>query len=411
VHLTDEEQAMRAGARGEAVSMALESQIAVGEFFGAARLVAVDNAHVMGDWDVMGDAGRAHLERLVAAGVKVAVPTTRNPGPVDFAYAQRLRQSPDLVRGERTVRTLLSRLGVDMVDTCVGYQTMPTPGLAEHVAWGDTGAAIYANAVLGARTNFESGPAAIAAAVTGRTPAYGFHLDEHRSASVRCHIAAQPGDPAEWGALGAVIGARLQDYWAVPVLEGLPEVASSDALKHLGASLASYGSLAMFHIPGVTPEAAGLADGAVTAELAVTASEVEAVFGAPGSAAGDRVDVVVFTAPQLSLAELDRLGGLLQGRRVSDGVTLLATTSHVTRAAAARSGALEGIESAGGIVLQGTCWYLMAPGAMRAAFGWRRLVTSSAKLANIVRAHGYEVALRPTEACIEAAVTGRVPAR
>lgn len=407
VRLTEEERAIRAGANGEAARSALESQIAVGEFFGARRLVQVGNAHVMGDWDIMGEAGRAHLQQLVAAGGRVAVPTTRNPGPVDFAYARRLRQSPELVRGERSIRALLSQLGIELVDTCVGYQTMPTPALGEHVAWGDTGAAIYANAVLGARTNFESGPAALAAALTGRTPAYGFHLEEQRAATVRCRIDVNLSDHAHWGALGAVIGSRLENYWAVPLLEGLPPAPSPDALKHLAASLASYGSLAMFHIPGVTPEAAELGAGA-TAELTVGAGDLHEAFAA-GAAPGDPVDLVVFTAPQLSLAELERLGAALDGRSVRPGVTLLATTSPATRAAAAHSGSVKAIETAGGLVLQGTCWYLMAPGAMRAAFGWRGLVTNSAKLANIIKAHGYEVTLRTTEACIEAAISGRVP--
>lgn len=409
MRLTEDERAMLAGERGDAPRVSLESQIAVGEFFGAERLIEVENAHVMGDWDVMGAAGRAYVERLVAAGGQVAVRTTRNPGAVDFAYAQRLRQSKSLVDGERSVRELLSRLGVDLVDTCIGYQTIQTPRLGEHVAWGDTGAAIYANAVLGARTNFESGPAAIAAAITGRTPAYGFHLEQHRAPSVRCQIEFQPSDQAEWGALGAVIGTRLQDYWAVPTLEGLEQAPSPDALKHLGASLASHGSLAMFHIPGVTPEANIFDSATVTSELTVDAADVDVIFSA-GGPAGDPVDVVVFTAPQLSLAELARVRTLLEGRRVHPRVTLLATTNAVMRDEAVRMGDVEAIEAAGGVVLQGTCWYLMAPGAMGDSFGWHRLVTNSAKLVNIIKAHGFAASLRSTEACIEAAVTGRLPA-
>ena len=400
---------MLAGERGDAVRASLESQIAVGGFFGAQRLVAVEHAHVMGDWDVMGAAGRGYVERLVAAGGRVAVPTTRNPGAVDFAYAQRLRQSKQLLDGERSVRELLSRLGVELVDTCIGYQTIHRPRLGEHIAWGDTGAAIFANAVLGARTNFESGPAGIAAAITGRTPAYGFHLEQHRAPSVSCHIDFQPADQADWGALGAVIGARLQDYWAVPLLEGLQHAPSPDALKHLGASLASYGSLAMFHIPGVTPEADAFDPAAVSSELTVDAADVDAIFSG-GARTGDPVDVVVFTAPQLSLSELAHLSEQLEGRRIHPQVTLLATTNATTRDEAMRAGNVEAIESAGGLVLQGTCWYLMAPGAMGDSFRWRRLVTNSAKLLNIIKAHSYQASLRSTQACIEAAVTGRLPA-
>jgi predicted aconitase len=272
---------------------------------------------------------------------------------------------------------------------------------------------IYANAVFGARTNFESGPAALAAALTGRAPAYGFHLDEHRRANVRCHVEADLRDLADWGALGAVVGSRLTDYWSVPVFEGIASTASSDELKQLGASLASYGSLAMFHIVGVTPEAptleAALDGRAVDLEFAVARSDLDAVYKASGSS-GDSVDVVVFSAPQLSLSELVRLAELLDGQQLAAGVTLIVTTNAATRAVAEQQGYIAMIESSGAMVLQGTCWYLMAPGAMRQAFGWQRLVTNSAKLVNIVKANSYEAVLRPTEACVQAALTGKVPA-
>ena len=382
-------------------------------FFGARRLVPVTNAHVMAEFGVMGNAGHAYVERIVAAGGSVSVPTTRNPGPVDYAHAERLRQAPELVEGQRRLTRALRDLGVMAVDTCIGYQTFYQPCIGEHVAWGDTGAVIYANSVLGARTNYEAGPAALAAAITGRTPEYGYHLDEHRRANVRCRVETELRDLADWGALGAAVGSRLVDYWSVPLFEGV-EQPPPDALKHLGAALASYGSLAMFHVAGITPEAptaeAAVAGRRVDLELTISRADLEAVYAAAGSA-GDTVDLVVFTAPQLSLLELARLAGLLDGSRVADGVTLIATTNAATLTAAAAEGFVEAIESAGGLVLQGTCWYVMDPAAMRERFGWRRLVTNSAKLANIVKAARYETVLRTTGECVEAAVTGRIPPR
>lgn len=410
VRLTEEEEAILAGEQGTAARAALQSQIAVGDFFSAEQLVAIESAHVMADWDVMGVAGRAYLQRLADAGGAVAVPTTRNPGAVDFAYATRLRQSPGLIEGEQSVRKLLSELGVDLVDTCVGYQTMPTPEPGSHIAWGDTGAVIYANSVLGARTNFESGPAAIAAAITGRTPAYGFHLDDARAPNVRCRLAVQPRDCAEWGALGAAVGLQLHDYWAVPLIEGIETEPSADELKHLGASLASYGSLAMFHIPGVTPEASAAEARHTDLQIDIGTDELQGVF-ASDARAGEPVDLVVFTAPQLSLTELGRLAGLLNGRHIHPDVTLLATTSPMTRNAPEASGAVAAIEAAGGLVLNGTCWYLMAPKSMGDSFGWRHVVTNSAKLLNIAKASEYTVTLRTTEACIEAALTGSLDHR
>jgi predicted aconitase len=411
--LSEEERAMVAGELGEAVRRSVESQIELGRFFGAERFVPITNAHVMAEWGVTGEAGCAYVERLLADGGCVAVPTTRNPGAVDVDHAEHLRQSPALREGERRLTRLLRELGVAAVDTCIGYQTVYQPLLGEHVAWGDTGAVIVANSVFGARTNYESGPAALAAALTGRTPAYGFHLAEHRRANVRCRLETELRDLSDWGALGAVLGARLVDYWSVPMIEDVEPAPTPDALKHLGASLASYGSLAMFHVAGVTPEAATVAaiDGRELAlDLTISRALLDDVYESTGMP-GDPVDLVVFSAPQLSLLELGHVAALVDGARVARGVTLIVTTNAATRAAAEREGYISTIEAAGGLVLQGTCWYIMDPGAMREAFGWHRLVTNSAKLVNIVKSSRYDAVLRTTEACVEAAVTGRVPAR
>ena len=410
MRLSAEEESIRAGEQGEAARAALESQVAVGQFYGAEGFVEVTNAHLMGDWEVMGEGGYRYLAQLASSGGQVKIPTTRNPRPVDLRYANRLRQSRELLDGERRVTALLRKLGIAGVDTCIAYQSLYQPSLGEHVAWGDTGAAIYANAVFGARTNFESGPAAIAAALTGRTPAYGYHLDEHRRPNVRCRVEVSLHDLADWGALGAAVGSLLPDYWAVPLLEGVDRPSSPDALKHLGAALASYGSLAMFHIPGVTPEAMGVEQATIKRQVTVTQADIDALYDEAGRA-GEPVDLVVFSAPQLSLFELRRLAGLLDGQRLASAVTLIVTTNPMTRAAADDAGYVSAIEGTGALVLQGTCWYIMDPAAMRDAFGWRRLVTNSAKLVNIMKVHGYEPVLRRTEGCVEAALTGKVPSR
>jgi predicted aconitase len=410
MRLTDEEEEIRAGGRGPAARAAIEHQLAVGDFFGAQRLVPITNAHVMGDWEVMGEGGYRYLQDVVAAGGRVAVPTTRNATPVDVRYAERLRQEPALVAGEARVTTLLRELGVTSVDTCIGYQSLYQPTLGEHVAWGDTGAAIYANAVFGARTNFESGPAALAAALTGRTPEYGFHLEANRRPTVRCRIDFALGDLSDWGALGAVVGSSVSGYETVPLLDCVEPPSSPDAIKHLGAALASYGSLGMFHLAGSTPEAASVDESAIDAEVVITRDQLDAVYDAVGTA-GDPVDLVVFTAPQLSLFELRRLAGLLDGQRLADDVTLIVTTNAMTRSAADDAGYLGSIEETGALVLQGTCWYIMAPAEMAEAFSWKRLVSNSAKLVNIVKAHGYEAILRTTDACVDAAISGKVPAR
>ncbi len=163
MQLTPDEKKMLRGGEGAAVKQALELQIEVGKFFGAKRLVPVSNVHMMGDIEVMGDSGKAFLERMSEAGARCAVPTTTNARCIDFDYVARLRQNPDEAAKERQLIAYLRKMDVITADTCINYQTLYQPHKGERVAWGDTGTVIYANSVFGARSNFEAGPAALAA--------------------------------------------------------------------------------------------------------------------------------------------------------------------------------------------------------------------------------------------------------
>ena len=171
--LTPEEQAILAGSRGEAPRRAPEFQIEVGRFWGARRLVPVTNVHMMGDIEVMGDAGLQYLRDEAGRQARCAVATTTNARCFDFAHCERLAQDAGEAAKERELIQCLRRMDVVTTDTCINYQTVYQPHLGEHVAWGDTGTVIYANSVFGARSNFESGPAAPAAALPGRTAAAG----------------------------------------------------------------------------------------------------------------------------------------------------------------------------------------------------------------------------------------------
>jgi hypothetical protein len=412
VKLAPEEERMRQGERGEPVRLALEQQLAVGEFFGAERFVPVTNVHMMGDMEVMGEAGFRFIESLVGAGARFAVPVTTNARCVDFERAVLARQRPALVEGEARLVAALRALGAMQVDTCINYQTLYQPQRGEHLAWGDTGTVIWANSVAAARTNFEAGPAAVAAGLTGRTPAYGYHLDEARVGALRFQLRTELTDHADWGALGGFIGRRTLDYWKVPVVTGHGGAVSGDALKHFGAALASYGSCAMYHWVGVTPEARDEAEAfggrAPEASIVVDEAAIRAVYDS-FPAERREVDVVVFSAPQLSVLELRRVAELLGGRRVHPNTALVVTTNFQNREIGARLGYVPAIEAAGGQVFAGTCWYIMEPARMAAAFGWRSVLTNSAKMANILGGYRLTPILRRTETCIEAAVSGRLP--
>ena len=308
---------------------------------------------------------------------------------------------------ERRAIDAFVRLGVSMTDTCINYQTIQAPTRGEHLAFGDTGVVIYSNSVCGARSNFEGGPSALSAGLTGRTPRYGFHLEAQRQATVRIQVDWTPTTLNDWGALGGVIGRLAGNYWSVPVVEGLEGAPGSDALKHFGAAMASFGSIALFHLVGITPEAGRLADvGGERLPVAHRIGRTEVQALQRSYAVTDEVDVVVFSAPQLSLYELRRIAELSDGRRFLK--PMLAVTSPQVKPDADRFGYTERIEAAGGQVLAGMCFYQSYAREMAEANGWKRLATNSAKLVNILGGYGYVPMLASMEQCIEAATTGRL---
>ena len=217
----------------------------------------------MADTELLGVAGVEWLERLArlpARERRVCIPTITDPRGTDFAAAGRLRQQPWMLDLERRAIAAFEALGILMTNTCINYQTIMAPVRGEHCAFGDTGVVIYSNSVCGARSNFEGGPSALSAGLTGRTPRYGYHLDERRRATLVVKVAWTPRELNDWGALGGIVGRLAGDYWQVPVLVGIDHVPGSDEMKHFGAALASYGSVALFHMAGITPEAPRLDD-------------------------------------------------------------------------------------------------------------------------------------------------------
>jgi predicted aconitase len=414
MRLDDEEKAMLAGAHGPVRQWAIRHQMAVGAFFDAADFVRIGQAHIMADTESLGPSGVEWLEDLARHAPldrRVRVPTITDPRGLDFDSYRRLKQTDTMADLEARTITAFEALGVLMTNTCINYQTVLPAVRGEHHAYGDTGVVIYTNAVMGSRSNFEGGPSALAAGLTGRTPRYGYHLDEHRRATRLFEVRRQPKDLADWGALGGIVGKATNSYWDVPVIVGIEGAPSSDALKHFGAALASFGSVALFHMPGITAEATTLPD-ALHGRPAPPTTAVEdrdyARFYAGYAAPGDRVDVVVFAAPQLSVIELQMIADLIDGRHVAATTSLIATTSPENKFAADRMGLTARIEAAGGIVAAGVCFYQSYAREMAEANGWRRLMTNSAKLVNIIAGYGYQPTLGTMEHCIDSAVAGRI---
>jgi predicted aconitase len=411
--LSSEEQAMLNGEQGEARRWAMEHMIRVGTCFDAEGFVEVTQAHMMADTESLGEAGVEFVEKF--AGLpeeqrKVRIPMITDPRGIDFRHYKTLKQTDDMATLEQRAIDAFKALGILMTDTCINYQTIMPPMRGEHLAYGDTGVVIYCNSVLGAYSNFEGGPSALAAGLTGRTPRYGLHLDQNRRATCRYRVNYQPQGLSDWGALGGVVGKLAGSYWEVAAIEGTDAPPGSDQMKHMGAAMASFGSIPLFHLVGHTPEAPTIDAVCNPAELEcleINEQDIVEFYGNYGGK-GEKVDVVVFSAPQLSIIEMNQVAGLLEGQKVHKDTALLVATSPAVGADAERLGISQRIEDSGGLVLHGMCFYQGYAREMALANGWKRLLTNSAKLVNIIGGYGYQPSLASMEDCVASAVAGEI---
>ena len=410
--LSPQEEAMLAGEMGAARKWAVEHQLQIGRMFDAEDMVVVSQAHMMADPESLGEAGVSFFEKfaeLPEAERRVAIPLLTDPRGVDLSYYDKLGQTEEMANLERQFIDACLKMGVMMTDTCINYQTIMPPVYGDHVAYGDTGVVIYANSVCGARSNFEGGPSALAAALTGRTPRYGLHLDRNRQATRRYRVDFKLDGLTDWGVLGAVIGRKAGSYWEVPVIEGVEQVPTSDEIKHMGAAMASYGSTPLFHMVGITPECQSLADvGGDKLDCEVVSQADFDTLRKPFGAKGEKVDVVVFAAPQLSLVEMQQVADLCRGKQRNSGTSLIVCTSPSVVADAKRLGFISDIENFGGKVLEGTCFYQQYAREVGEANGWKRLLSNSTKIVNILGGYGYQPALASMEDCIASAIQGEV---
>lgn len=405
-------QSMLNGELGPARQWAVKHQLQIGRMFDAIDMVKVSQAHMMADPESTGLAGVELVEGFASLPEKerrVVIPMITDPRGVDLNYYDPLGQTEEMANLERRFILACRAMGIVMTNTCINYQTVMPPVRGDHVAYGDTGVVIYSNSFCGARSNFEGGPSALAAGLTGYTPRYGLHLDENRMATKRYVVDKQPEELTEWGVLGAVIGRRAGSYWEVPVIEGIERVPTSDEAKHMGAAMASYGSIPLFHIVGITPECDSLADvGAADLPVErVTATEVTELRGSFG-AAGEKVDVVVFAAPQLSLVEMQSVAELCRGRKKHKDTSMLVCTPASVYVDAEAAGYIDAIEGFGARVLQGTCFYQQYAREIGEANGWTRLLSNSTKIVNILGGYGYKPALASMASCVDAAVAGEI---
>jgi predicted aconitase len=353
MRLTNEEQSILDGKRGRASQKAMQILAALGRIYGAGRMLSVRSVQIAGvSYDNLGDAGLEWLSEMADGGGCAQVRSTLNPAGMDIENWQKLGIPPDFAEKQQRVIDAFSRMGVTTTCTCTPYLAGNEPALGDTLAWSESSAVCYANSVIGARTNREGGPSALAAALTGLTPEYGMHLDMSRRPGVTVEVQAELADTADFGTLGKVIGERLEalSQKTIPFITGI-DFASMEQLKSFCASIATYGGLALFHMQGITPEAGQFTP--PSDRLVIDRVALEAARQSLCDATPDEVDFVSLGCPHLSLHEVARVADLLRGKRVIKEFWI--TTSRPVKAAADQLGYTATVEASGAKFAVDTC--------------------------------------------------------
>lgn len=413
VELDEKDEALLAGELGRAAKFAMSILVRMADVYGAERMLDISGAHVDSTIYV-GDAGLEFAERLAGSGGEVVVPTTLNVSGLDEEHWQ---DWPDWrvpsEWAEKAHRQMLAyqKMGTLPTWTCAPYQTEHAPKLGQQVAWGESNAVVFANSVLGARTERYPDLLDICAALTGRVPAVGLHLDENRGGQLVLELASVPTSLAErddfYPVLGHLVGELAEDR--VPVIVGLAATPTENQLKAFGAAASSSGGVGLFHVVGITPEAPTLEDALrgnhPQERLEVSVGSLKRARRELTTAPGTELDLVVLGSPHFSLDEFRQLAPLLDGKKRHSRVAFLVTTSRIMRELAKAAGMLEPLERFGGRLTVDTC-ILATPMLPKSV---KTIMTSSGKYALYSPGLlGAQVVYGSLEDCIQSAIAGKV---
>ena len=394
--LTKEEEKMLSGEEGYALKKSMEILVALGDIYGADRLVEVGSVQVSGvSYHNLGDAGLEFLNQLSVDG-RVRVLTTLNPAGMDLENWRNLGISEEFAQKQKLVIGAFERMGILISCTCAPYLIGNLPTYGEHIAWSESSAVTFANSVIGAKTNREGGPSALAAAFVGKTPYYGLHLDSNREPDIHVQVEANLQKVSDWGALGYSIGKKAQNK--IPYITGI-KGAQLDELKSFCASVVTYGAKPLFYMKGITP-------GSERFQPPKDAATVEErdLKEAYQNINDDVVEIelVCIGCPHCSIKEIAEIADLLKGRKIASNTEFWVASSRVAKQLADKRGYTEVIEKAGGKFACDTC---MAVAPLKGMF--KSVATTSAKGCYYSRHNNMKTKMGSIKECIEAAVSGK----
>jgi len=389
MELTKEEKEMLEGKQGKAVKKSMEILTALGNIFGAKRLIDVKSVQIAGvSYHNLEEAGLEFLEEMAKDG-KTKVFTTLNPAGMDLKEWKKLGISEEFAEKQLKVIDAFSKMRVKTTCTCTPYLIGNRPAKGDHVAWSESSAVAFCNSVLGAYTNREGGPSALASALTGKTPEFGLHLDENRQAQIVVEIKTEIKGLSNWSALGHSIGKKIGNK--IPLITGI-EKASEDELKIFGAAIATYGGTGIFHIRGITPNKT------ITPKEKVEISSQDLEESKKFLNDAEDIDIVALGCPHCSMEELEKIASLLEGKKVTKEVWIC--VSREVRDNAEKKGLIQKIEASGAKIAADTC---MAVAPLKGRF--KGMATNSAKAVYYGRGkNNFKTFFGSIEECIAKAV-------
>ncbi len=373
--LTKDEEKMCEGEYGETIRKSMDILVALGDIYGAEKFVDITSAQVSGvSYKTIGDAGLEYLEDLASSNISTKIPSTLNPAGTDLDNWEELGFGEDFAGKQVDIVNAYSKLGISPSCTCTPYLIGNVPKFRDHISWSESSAVAYVNSVIGARTNREGGPGALAAAIVGKTPFYGFHLDENRAANLVVDVDTSLNG-CDFGTLGYIVGQVVGD--GVPYFK-LVNTPNNNDLKSLGAALASSGAVALYHVEGLSPEYDTLANpGEADETINVSSDDIKSTKEALTTGDGF-ADLVCLGCPHASLEEIKDIANFVKGKSIDN--ELWVCTSINIKAISDRLGYTEMIENAGGHIVQDTCMVVAPIEDM----GYEIIGVNSAKAANYV---------------------------
>ena len=373
--LTDEEQKMCDGEYGETIRKSMDILVALGDIYGASKLVDITSAQVSGvSYKTIGEAGLEYLQDLAKDGSgKATINASLNPPGTDLDNWKELGFPEYFAIKQNEIVDAYADLGISKTCTCTPYLVGNVPRFGDHVSWSESSAVAYVNSVIGARTNREGGPAALAAAIVGKTPLYGFHLEQNRKANLVVNVSTDLKG-ADYGALGYIIGKFVGGGVPYFKMQNTPD---NNNLKTLGAALASSGSVALYHIENVTPEYNLNSVDEIEDNMFITEKEI-AETRESLTTTDKEIDLVCLGCPHASLEEIKEVAGIVKGKTIKNKLWIC--TSVSVKATADRMGYTQIIEAAGGNVVCDTCMVVAPIEEM----GFEVIGVNSAKAANYV---------------------------